>query len=761
MQSTVPNSAKIRPRVIVIEEDSPDKVDVHELNIHPLSVVTGTRLLDFICDYDGELCVNHVVQTMKNNAYNLLPGPFREKAPVEIGYWLSINIHKQPNGKYRILKWYLFTDKPDRKGFEKLTNALVHGQAFQPHWVGSAYTLHVKKVLLYLFERLVGTSVIYLNWAGEGDESDEPAPTTNAPVSSNDAPYDKEKRKQGWAYIRRYRPLANNENQFQEWTDEHINDPESPIYCWNKSEVKEALHNYAKGSSGARTLTKFPVSLKKLHPQVLNKIAVPMLSTHNVHGILWVGKSRVGKSTCSKSSGLAVSGHQIATGHREDLIPSILCANRFDFFRLEPGTIFKPAIGDDINLRKVPPEDLKHASSPREEDALVWARWGGAQFAMNQSRQFTLNPYDKAFEKTLAPKTDHGVEYISFEQFKQLIHMIWPIDSDDEDIEAYFNRLHVVVLTDKFIYYRFATQGQRDVARMPYPDPERPDLFVPEAAEILHRFKTDQTYAPDDYADDFAWDVSLLNNLARGYSIPGSITVTGPLLFSGNRSVTTYRHPSFSLSLSDEDAHDPQASSIVPFKGEPVIQQSSGVSSSIADPAGLSHDMIGSVASGFCGSPADAQELQMILRSITEASGIDGQTIDLLSPSPIKRTESICGTLEDEVERQSILSTRASRLMATLEGQTVSISDDDTVATPPRKKQFVDTRSVGACSSHPSSSSANPNPSVVNTYSSQCPTNPNPTASGTGGPVAEQAETYEWSGDDENVFNHNTSLDEE
>ena len=138
MQSTVPNSAKVRPRVIVIEEDLPDKVDVHDLDIHPLSVVTGTHLLDFICDYDGELCVNHVVQTIKNNTYSLLPGPFREKAPVEIGYWLSINIYKQPNGKYRILKWYLFTDKPDRKGFQKLTNALVHGQAFQPHWVGSA-----------------------------------------------------------------------------------------------------------------------------------------------------------------------------------------------------------------------------------------------------------------------------------------------------------------------------------------------------------------------------------------------------------------------------------------------------------------------------------------------------------------------------------------------------------------------------------------------------------------------------------------------
>ena len=61
----------------------------------------------------------------------------------------------------------------------------------------------------------------------------------------------------------------------------------------------------------------------------------------------------------------------------------------------------------------------------------------------------------------------------------------WPRDVVEEDIEAYMTRLHIVLLSDNWIYYRLATDGEKHVQRMPYPDPRRPDLFIPEFSGIL------------------------------------------------------------------------------------------------------------------------------------------------------------------------------------------------------------------------------------------------------------------------------------
>eukprot|EP00973_Karenia_brevis_P003071 421758-Karenia_brevis.AAC.1 len=116
-----------------------------------------------------------------------------------------------------------------------------------------------------------------------------------------------------------------------------------------------------------------------------------MLRTHHLHGSLLVGRTKVGKSTVSKSCGMAISGHHIKQGKREDLKPSILTANRLDFFRLEPGIKEKPAIADEIRMSNVPAEDLKAFSNPGEEDALCWARWGGAQCDPNQNRSICVN----------------------------------------------------------------------------------------------------------------------------------------------------------------------------------------------------------------------------------------------------------------------------------------------------------------------------------------------------------------------------------
>ena len=90
--------------------------------------------------------------------------------------------------------------------------------------------------------------------------------------------------------------------------------------------------------------------------------------------------------------GFAVAAYHIDNDDRKDLRPSVLTANKMDFFRLEPGSKYEPAIGDDVVISKMGPEDFKAFGDPKEEDALLWAKWVGSSFEQNQGRLFVRTP---------------------------------------------------------------------------------------------------------------------------------------------------------------------------------------------------------------------------------------------------------------------------------------------------------------------------------------------------------------------------------
>jgi hypothetical protein len=169
---------------------------------------------------------------------------------------------------------------------------------------------------------------------------------------------------------------------------------------------------------------------------------------------------------------------------RGDLKPSMVAGKKIDFFRHEPGSVYKPAIGDDVVISKLEPDVCKAMSDPGEEDALCWARYSASSFETNQSRQFCANPYHKDIE----PKESASnlCEAITLQQFVKLVEVNWPKGSTDEDVEAYLNRTHFVLLTDNWIYYRFVRSGLESlVDRMPWPTPKKPDLFISDATNIL------------------------------------------------------------------------------------------------------------------------------------------------------------------------------------------------------------------------------------------------------------------------------------
>ena len=55
----------------------------------------------------------------------------------------------------------------EKQVFANIQDKLIHGQAFQPTWTSPAFISHVMKVLQWLFERLPGTSMLYITWASD------------------------------------------------------------------------------------------------------------------------------------------------------------------------------------------------------------------------------------------------------------------------------------------------------------------------------------------------------------------------------------------------------------------------------------------------------------------------------------------------------------------------------------------------------------------------------------------------------------------
>ena len=533
------STTPVRHSTIEEKDTSPSVLD---MPLREATVKKAKYLFDLMRDtqVEGDHDMKMIIPLMKAGAYNQLPLPLRPKGEIEgVGYQMQLKVEqvkvedennpgktKIVPGKYNIIKWFQFQKPQD---VAQMKDILIHGVAHQPHWVHGAQT--VTKTMHYIFERIPGHTFLYNAWADEVRSATKKV--------STDA--DKQKRMSGFEFIRTRGPKANNQNQFVEWTENEINDTNSPIYGWSVGLVKESLRNYATGTVGAKTLQHWAISMKKFHPQFLDNVVIPMLRTHDRHSINWIGKTRVGKSTASKTTCFNISAYQIDKHGRVDLVPSIVTGKKVDFFRLEPGSIFKPAIMDDLILPKLAQDEYKAMGDPSEEDALLWARWGGTSMEMNQARHFCYQNYDKAAEPKKSASTIG--EAIKLGDFLKMIQCNWPHGSLEEDIDAYLNRGHFVLLTDNWIYWKMAMSPKTElIPRMKWPgNPEKPDLFIPESIPIAKAYKKDQTMIPTDYAADLQWGVALIKALMRGKTIPKTLTFNGT--DESGRKTVEYRHP--------------------------------------------------------------------------------------------------------------------------------------------------------------------------------------------------------------------------
>ena len=189
---------------------------------------------------------------------------------------------------------------------------------------------------------------------------------------------------------------------------------------------------------------------------------------------------------------------------------------------------------------------LLNVFAPQEEDATVWAPYSSAQFDQGAGRHACNNPYNALLEPTILENALKGgkVNSIAYKDFLDLVAPSFGGVEDTEDMAAIFARTHLIVLTDKGVYWRLAGTDKEDVQFIPWPDNQSKDLLVDSQKPIFQAYKKDpEAHAlPANFHEDSVWSQELLRKLLSGEEIPRTVTVRGVSLF-GNGSFETHRSP--------------------------------------------------------------------------------------------------------------------------------------------------------------------------------------------------------------------------
>ncbi|CAK0886611.1 unnamed protein product [Prorocentrum cordatum] len=603
---------------------------IADLPAAPVNVHAGTKIA-----YFGDLLMNQdygEIQGPDGKAVGVLTGwkdargqPCRLDAVKDLatksnfsGLPPHFNLKSQPGGTYVMQifvvgagegKVHIFKDVDLKGQFLKMASCepMCHGTGVVYQY-GNQYRAG-RNAICYLLEKLGGLQVRFSTL------------TAAAKPAKRSTEWDK--KLEGYRYIEKKGPKSNNRNQFME-----VNDPQSKIYGWEESRVIQALRNHASGRINAKRLTVWVLTLKDFEPWFINEVLVKILPTLRRNGVLWIGKTRVGKSTASKTLAFLMSMLEIDALEGDDgegaPEPSIVTAKHFDFFKGEHVERVLPAVFDDGDLRKQGASALKAFLNPSEEDSTLWARRGPNTFAPGASRQAVNNSYDNALEKRLVADWRQGQAMeIPLKQFMNLIAPSLKQVTEEEDMKALLARTHVVVTTDARVYCRLASDEFPEDGVVPfftYTKKTKPDLFnySPEARACFGRYKDDPT-SPNNYPTDFKekseWSLNFAKRLMRGEDVPTVSIIRG-------------------ASLSGQPVHSVQPGVVPP----PVGGSGSGAASS----SGLSGPS--AVAGMGCAgelSNVDAAEQQAIYAAMQdqffEGNKRDsGALVDLMSP-PRKR----------------------------------------------------------------------------------------------------------------------------
>jgi hypothetical protein len=504
-------------------------IGVSDLPLVPAgdSVNATVAFCDVIQDVQGPLDVDAIWGLCAKGEWSGLPPPLAPKAPLNLPYTMQIVLvvddpsqvdPQMPNayaGKYHAVKQFTL-----HGGTMPANRLHLHcfGQAMRFDYGGHCRV--GRAAVQHMLDQLHGLQITCFEVTPKCERRAVADP-------------DQASRQSGYMHIREKGPRANNQNQFMEWADAESHDERSPLYGWAEAKIVMALGNYAKGRQNAKVLTYWPFTLKNLAAWLLNDVLSRMLGSLRQHSIVWVGKTRVGKSAVSKTVAMAQADYEIAMDEDDTgSEPGLVTAKHMDFFKAQPVTKKLPAIFDDGLLHKQEPDVLKAFLNPSEEDATTWARWGSSSFDMGSCRQACSNPYCEETEARAVLQSKDGT--ITHAEFVKLVLPSLAAVKEKADLDAIFARAHFIIVTEKHVFWRVATPLKVPIHFMAWPNPNRADLMSEETrpAWLAYKKNPSSGVLTDEYRAGMVWSREYIDKLINGERVPRVMTVSGDQLFS-------------------------------------------------------------------------------------------------------------------------------------------------------------------------------------------------------------------------------------
>ena len=283
--------------------------------------------------------------------------------------------------------------------------------------------------------------------------------------------------------------LSDEDNGIGRWIKKQLNTPKSPLYGWNKGEIREAIDRLKRTGEQASSSTEYPLTLADVPDWLLHLLRC-MLPALLSASLVLIGENSVGKTSLAMMIAFAFSRWHIRS-QKLKCLPSVRVTQDIDFLKSKTGCPEEPVIYDDGDVWGLRPTQLKALLDVQARAPMVRARYTAAKFSAGQLRIVCDNSYDKSVAEDLTPgETDA-------DKLWSLVTPAFHPEVRGAHIGAIFKRACFLVNTPKYLVAKLA--GKPTV--MVYPIPVGMSYMKEHGPVVLEGFFKDGDARAD--FDDF------------------------------------------------------------------------------------------------------------------------------------------------------------------------------------------------------------------------------------------------------------------
>jgi len=434
-----------------VSNKPPGDISWNQLNIKRASRPSGiTLLLDVVVDSPGPIDFDELTLALAAGDRERLPEVLQtpEDLPQNT---MQFSIVRSATDKFTVVRMFHFKEKVDNR----VASSCKKGELYQIDWEDASDKRLKRMALTYLWHRLGGYQYSCQFLEDTMDASREVAGNQNsrAPKLLTAAEIDR-----GYDFIKESREVLEDlsNNALNRFIKKQLNDPESPIFGWNKNEIIDGFRSLQADGDSSHVQTNYPLDLRDCESWLAPFLfaLLPKLLTTS---LIMLGENSMGKTSFAIILSMCFARYWIARNGKSRK-PSYRLTQDVDALRNMPGKQEQPVIADDCGLENWGSKELKAYFDMKSVEAAVRARWTRATFHPGQLRIATDNSY--------CEELDLGAQEMTIDVFLDLIRPSFPKLSK-ANVMAVLKRANVLVNTRTHVVLKLAAENKFTMVPVP------------------------------------------------------------------------------------------------------------------------------------------------------------------------------------------------------------------------------------------------------------------------------------------------------